>query len=68
MTTIDHIVELIDLMFELRDLGKPDAAKELWDPVVIPPSLLEENLIEKKKEVKKAIEAKKRLITQYLEE
>jgi hypothetical protein len=68
MQTIDLIVELIDLMLELRDLNKPDAAKELWDPVVFPPSLLEEKLVEKKKELKFAIEAKKQLISQYLEE
>jgi hypothetical protein len=68
MTTIDLIDEFIDLKLELHELGKPNMAETLWDPVVIPPSLLEEMLVEKKKEIKTAIEVKKRLIMQYLEE
>ncbi len=68
MDTVDHISILIDLKMELHDLDKPDAARELWDPAVFPPSFLEEKLEEKKKWVKHSIEVAKRLITQHLED
>ena len=55
-----QISELIDLKIELYNFQRNPPKSRFWDPEIIPPSFIEENLRKKEEEIKLKIQQKEK--------